>query len=73
MKSIVGVIALIGALIFTAPDASEISLGNESSAAPGAKGPAYVGASVPKPSMLYALTAGLGLAGGAGWFLRRRK
>lgn len=79
MKFIVSVITLIGAVIFSATDASAMSVGNShhlsigSSAAPAAPGPADAAASVPKPSTLYALTAGLGLVGGAGWFLRRRK
>ena len=30
-------------------------------------------ASVPEPSTVYALTSGLALLGGAGWYLRRRK
>jgi hypothetical protein len=77
MKTVLGVSILATALLFAATDVYAMAWGE------GAKRSRQSGgsydetrggyASVPEPSTLYAVGAGLALMGGAGWYIRRRK
>jgi hypothetical protein len=74
MKSAVAALILAGAFALTTTEAFAWA-GNHRSG--GTHHEVWYGngptASVPEPSTVYALTSGLALLGGAGWYLRRRK
>ena len=74
MKSAVVALIFAGACALTATEAFAWAGNHQSGGAHHevwyANGPTT---SVPEPSTVYALTSGLALLGGAGWYLRRRK
>jgi LPXTG-motif cell wall-anchored protein len=74
MKSTVVALIMVGAFAVTTTEAFAWASNHHSGGAHHevwyGNGPA---ASVPEPSAMYALTSGLALLGGAGWYLRRRK
>lgn len=77
MKSTLGVVVVITALLVSAADVYAMAWGggrgrghSNGSSASYSGGPT---ASVPEPSTLYAAGSGLALLAGAGWYLRRRK
>ena len=78
MKTAAVALIMVGAFVVTTTEAfawagnhhsggahHEVWYGNGSTGGPTA--------SVPEPSSMYAVTSGLALLGGAGWYLRRRK
>jgi len=74
MKSAVVTLILAGAFALTTTEAFAWGSNHQSG---GTHHEVWYGngstASVPEPSTVYALTSGLALLGGAGWYLRRRK
>jgi len=80
MKSILSVVALVGALTLIATDALAMSGGhsrrNGGGSTSSSQSESYTGglsSSVPEPSLLYAAGSGLAVLAGAGWYIRRRK
>jgi hypothetical protein len=76
MKSIVTAVVVAGALVVAAADVHAMAWGSNRGRHGGGGGSDSTrgaSASVPEPSTLYAVGAGLALLGGAGWYIRRRK
>jgi len=81
MKSILSVVALVGALTLIATDALAMSGGHSrrngggssTSSSQSESYPGGLSSSVPEPSLLYAAGSGLAVLAGAGWYIRRRK
>jgi hypothetical protein len=74
MKRMVAVFILMTAVLWAAADVNAMagSHGKKRGGGEGFSAGDYQG-SVPEPSALYAIGAGLALLGGAGWYIRRRK
>jgi hypothetical protein len=77
MKSILSVIVLVGALTLVAADALAMNgHGRRHGDSAASSSESYTGgssASVPEPSLMYAVGSGLAVLAGAGWYIRRRK
>ena len=74
MRSFFITLSMVGVLMLSAADVYAMAWGggrgrHESSSSDGAA----TTASVPEPSTVYAVTSGLALLAGAGWYIRRRK
>jgi hypothetical protein len=79
MKPIVAAMFMLSAVLFAAADVHAFAWGG---GRPGTGGGQHSGwwdttrgpkTSVPEPSTLYAIGSALGILGGAGWYIRRRK
>jgi hypothetical protein len=67
-------VVVAGALLVGAADVYAMAFSTSRGRNGGPNGDTTQGSySVPEPSTLYAVGAGLALLGGAGWYIRRRK
>lgn len=75
MRSAITAVIMAGALLVTAADVYAMAWGGGRGRGGQSQSTSGGGSSatVPEPSTLYALSSGLALLGGAGWYLRRRK
>jgi hypothetical protein len=76
MRSMFITLAMVGVLMLSAADVFAMAWGGGRGRHGGSSNESYSGgttASVPEPSTLYAVSSGLALLAGAGWYIRRRK
>ena len=75
MRMIFSVLILMSALLISAADVYAMAGGGHGRGGQSSSASSWGGdsASVPEPSTIYALSSGLTLLGGAGYYLRRRK
>jgi hypothetical protein len=79
MRSMLIKLAMVGVLMLSAADVYAMAGGGGGGRGrhrDSSSGDSYSGgstASVPEPSTLYAVSSGLALLAGAGWYIRRRK
>jgi hypothetical protein len=77
MRSMLIKLAMVGVLMLSAADVYAMAGGGgRGRHRDSSSGDSYSGgstASVPEPSTLYAVSSGLALLAGAGWYIRRRK
>lgn len=73
MKRTMGALIVVTACVFSAAEVSALSGGGGGRQSRESASLDTTRASVPEPSTLYAVGAGLAFLGGAGWYIRRRK
>lgn len=76
MRSTFIMLATVGVLMLSAADVYAMAWGGGRGRNGESSNGSYSGgssASVPEPSTLYAVSSGLALLAGAGWYIRRRK
>lgn len=77
MRSTFIMLAMVGVLMLSAADVYAMAWGGgrgrNGGSSNSSNGSYSGGASVPEPSTLYAVSSGLALLAGAGWYIRRRK
>jgi len=76
MRSFFITLSMVGVLMLSAADVYAMAWGGGRGRHDGSASASESGgysASVPEPSTLYAVSSGLALLAGAGWYIRRRK
>jgi hypothetical protein len=73
MKLLITAVIVVSALAVGVADVYAMAWGGGRGRSHGTSALGGESASVPEPSTLYALSSGLALLGGAGWYIRRRK